>query len=42
MKKHHISAVFMQKLRENQRNVSPSVILSLNEIDTELKVNGKL
>ena len=32
----------MHKLRENQRNVMISVILSLNDLEMAFKVNGKL
>ena len=41
-KRHHINAVCMQKLRENQRNVTISVILHLNDLEMAFKVNGKL
>ena len=41
-KRHHISAAFMQNLRENRRNVMISVILSLNDLEMAFKVNGKL
>ena len=41
-KRHHISTLSVQKLRENQRNVMISVILRLNDLEMAFKVNGKL